>query len=54
MKIELDYDKLKEFLASFIEDNVGCNECPFYDICDGNEDSLGCAELYIDQLAKEN
>lgn len=29
MKIEFDYEKLKMFFATLIENNVGCNECPF-------------------------
>lgn len=53
MKIELDYDKLKMFFATLIENNMSCNECPFYDVCDGREDNIDCAELYIEQLTKE-
>ena len=54
MKIELDYDKLKMFFATLIDKNISCIECPFYDACEGQEDDFACAELYIDQLAKEN
>ena len=53
MKIEFDYDNLKMFFATLIENNVGCHECPFYDACDGQEESIDCAEFYIHQLAEK-
>ena len=46
MKIELDYDVLKEILANLIN-HIGCFECPYYEECDGSED---CAELFIDKI----
>ena len=52
MKIEINYDDLKIFLASIIDKNIGCHECPFYDKCDGAEDEYDCAEIYIDNLIK--
>lgn len=52
MKIEVDYDNLKNMLAGLIN-SIGCHECPYYDKCEGAEDDLECAELFIDELAKK-
>ena len=52
MKIEVNYDDLKNLLASLIGQIIGCHECPFYDKCDGVEDEYGCAEIYIGNLIK--
>lgn len=53
MKISIDYDELKKTLSKLIDAGVNCFTCPYYDECNGTEDSDGCAELFIDQLAKE-
>ena len=50
MKISVDYDELKKIFSKLIDAGEGCNTCPYYDKCDGMEDSDGCAELFINQI----
>lgn len=52
MKVEIDYDTLKETFANLIN-RIGCEECPYYDKCEGAEDDLECAELLIDEISKK-
>lgn len=54
MKISVDYDELKKIFSKLIDAGEGCPTCPYYDECNGTEDSDECAELFIDQIAKEN
>ena len=53
MKITVDYENLKNLFTVLIEKGIGCQECPYYDKCDGVESSEECAELFIDQIAIE-
>lgn len=53
MKISVDYDELKKILSKLIDAGESCFTCPYYDKCDGVEDSDECAELFIDQIAEE-
>ena len=51
MKIAVDYDNLKNLFALLIDKGIGCQDCPYYDKCDGVEGPEECAELFIDQIA---
>ena len=53
MKIAVDYENLKNLFTLLIDKGIGCHECPYYDKCNGVEDSEECAELFIDQIAIE-
>jgi hypothetical protein len=53
MNIVINYDELKNFFMTLIDNHIGCHECPYYDMCDGTEDLEECAELFIDQIAKK-
>lgn len=52
MNIIINYDELKNLFMTLIDNHIGCNECPYYDMCDGVEDLEECAEIFIDQIAK--
>jgi hypothetical protein len=53
MKIAVDYEDLRNLLTVLIDKGIGCQECPYYDKCDGVESPEECAELFIDQIAIE-
>ena len=53
MDIVINYDELKNLFMTLIDNHIGCHDCPYYDVCDGVEDSEECAELFIDQIAKK-
>jgi len=49
MTITVDKDKLKTMLETLI-DCIGCDECPFYEECEGCSCSQSCAEFFIEHL----
>lgn len=53
MKVVVDYVELRKLLAKAFDQGIDCHNCPYYQKCDGSEDSEECAELFIDQIAEE-
>ena len=51
--ITVEREKLHSLLDTLI-DKIGCDECPYYDDCEGfSTANNGCADFYIEQLMKE-